>query len=121
MAARAAAVLGVTMQVDLEVSRMLTVSLTRVVEVLAAAATCGTAWRRRPSAGERRQLERDDELQENSMHEGSEVTGMVCARGIEQWLTEVAGIEDRCRRPELEKMTPISLLDSPIHVVLEES
>jgi hypothetical protein len=100
---------------------MLTVSLTRVVEVLAAAATCGTAWRRRPSAGERRQLERDDELQENSMHEGSEVTGMVCARGIEQWLTEVAGIEDRCRRPELEKMTPISLLDSPILVVLEES
>jgi hypothetical protein len=36
-------------------------------------------------------------------------------------LSGAAGIEDRRRRPELEKMTPISILDSPILVVLEAS
>jgi hypothetical protein len=50
----------------------------------------------------------DDELLKEGMHEGCEVTGMVRAQGIEQWLTGAAGIEDRCRRPELGKMMVIS-------------
>ncbi len=74
--------------------RMLTVGRARVVEVLAAAVTCGTARRRRSSSGERRRLERDDELLQASMHEVCEVKEMVYARGIEQWLTEAAVIDD---------------------------
>ena len=66
----------------------------RVVEVLAAAVTCGTARRRRSSSGERRRLERDNELLQASMHEGCEVKEMVYAQGIEQWLTEAAVIDD---------------------------
>ena len=74
--------------------RMLTVGRARVVEVLAAAVTCGTARRRRSSSGERRRLERDNELLQASMHEGCEVKEMVYAQGIEQWLTEAAVIDD---------------------------
>uniref|UniRef100_A0A0D3HL13 Uncharacterized protein n=1 Tax=Oryza barthii TaxID=65489 RepID=A0A0D3HL13_9ORYZ len=40
---------------------------------------------------------------------------MLHESGIAPKLTQDQGIEDRRRRPELEKMTPISLLDSPIH------
>nr|AAO19386.1 hypothetical protein [Oryza sativa Japonica Group]ABF98363.1 hypothetical protein LOC_Os03g49090 [Oryza sativa Japonica Group] len=74
--------------------RMLTVGRVKVVEVLAAAMTCGTARRRRSSLGERRRLKWDDELLQASMHEGCEVKEMVYARGIEQWLTEAAVIDD---------------------------
>nr|AAT01405.1 unknown protein [Oryza sativa Japonica Group] len=74
--------------------RMLTVGRARVVEVLAAAVTCGTARRRCSSSGERRRLERDDELLQASMHEVCEVKEMVYAREIKQWLTEAAVIDD---------------------------
>uniref|UniRef100_A0A0E0D2R7 Uncharacterized protein n=1 Tax=Oryza meridionalis TaxID=40149 RepID=A0A0E0D2R7_9ORYZ len=39
---------------------------------------------------------------------------MLHESGIAPKLTRDQGIDDRRRRPELEKMTPISLLDSPI-------
>ncbi len=59
--------------------------------VLVTATARASSRRRRPSAGERRQLERDDELLKEGMHEGCEVTGMVCARVIQQWLTGGGG------------------------------
>ncbi len=61
------------MQEMLRGSRVLTVGLARVVEVLAAAVTCGTARRRRSSLGERRRLEWENELLQASMQEGCEV------------------------------------------------
>jgi hypothetical protein len=57
-------------------------------------ALVGTVRRRHSSSGERRRLERDDELLKEGMHEGCEVKEMVYARGIEQWLTEAAVIDD---------------------------
>uniref|UniRef100_A0A0E0NPP1 UDP-glucose 6-dehydrogenase n=1 Tax=Oryza rufipogon TaxID=4529 RepID=A0A0E0NPP1_ORYRU len=59
----------------------------------AATASVGTARRRCGAPGERRQLKRLQDLACMCVHEVSEATGMVCARGIVQWLTGGGGID----------------------------
>ncbi|BAS82286.1 Os03g0147150 [Oryza sativa Japonica Group] len=56
-------------------------------------ASVGTARRRCGAPGEWRQLKRLQDLACMCVHEVSEATGMVCARGIVQWLTGGGGID----------------------------
>jgi hypothetical protein len=76
---------------DTKSSRMLTVSLARFAEVLAAAVACGTAWRRRSTPVERRRLDSFNGLPYMYVHEISEVPWMLLMHGIGLGLTGGGG------------------------------